>query len=226
MKTLKTLLAGAALAAATSTAIAPTGANAADTATWDAIAACESGGNWAINTGNGYYGGVQFAGQTWAGFGGTQYAPTADQATKEQQIAIAERVLATQGWGAWPSCSAKLGLYGVPSDANPNATAPATTVTPASTEIQEVPAEQAAPEVQVVEAPVEVEAPEEQVAPVEATAEAAPAAKTYTVVKGDTLSEIAYAHGMSNWDALFDANRDVIGDNPHLIEVGQVLQLP
>ncbi|MEX3504674.1 transglycosylase family protein [Corynebacterium sp. LK2510] len=77
---------------------------------WDAIAACESGGNWAINTGNGYHGGLQFNPQTWAAYGGTAYAPTADQATREQQIAIAQKTQAAQGWGAWPACTAKLGL--------------------------------------------------------------------------------------------------------------------
>ncbi len=71
---------------------------------WDQVAACESGGDWHINTGNGYQGGLQFNPQTWAANGGTQYAPTADQATREQQIAVAESVLATQGAGAWPNC--------------------------------------------------------------------------------------------------------------------------
>ncbi|KAA0919205.1 resuscitation-promoting factor [Dietzia sp. ANT_WB102] len=77
---------------------------------WDSIAACESGGNWSINTGNGYTGGLQFAASTWLAYGGGQYAPTADQASREQQIAIAEKVQAAQGWGAWPACTAKLGL--------------------------------------------------------------------------------------------------------------------
>lgn len=77
---------------------------------WDAIAACESGGDWSINTGNGYHGGLQFSPSTWAAYGGTAYAPTADQATREQQIAIAEKTQAAQGWGAWPACTAKLGL--------------------------------------------------------------------------------------------------------------------
>ncbi|MBT0566392.1 transglycosylase family protein [Williamsia sp. CHRR-6] len=76
---------------------------------WNQVAQCESGGNWAINTGNGYQGGLQFSPGTWAGHGGTQFAPTADQATKEQQIMIAERVLATQGKGAWPVCGVGLG---------------------------------------------------------------------------------------------------------------------
>ena len=76
---------------------------------WDAVAACESSGNWAINTGNGFYGGLQFTPSTWSGYGGTAYAPRADLATRDQQIAIAQRVLATQGPGAWPVCSVRAG---------------------------------------------------------------------------------------------------------------------
>ena len=79
-------------------------AQAASVEAWDQVAACESGGDWQINTGNGYYGGLQFSAQTWSGFGGDEFAPTADQATKEQQIQVAERVLAQQGAGAWPNC--------------------------------------------------------------------------------------------------------------------------
>ncbi len=71
---------------------------------WDTVASCESGGNWAINTGNGYQGGLQFAPSTWSGHGGGEFAPAAHLATKEEQIAVAERVLATQGKGAWPTC--------------------------------------------------------------------------------------------------------------------------
>ncbi|WP_197506984.1 transglycosylase family protein, partial [Mycobacterium sp. 852002-50816_SCH5313054-b] len=75
---------------------------------WDQVARCESGGNWGINTGNGYHGGVQFSSSTWAAHGGGQYAPSAELATKDQQIAVAERVLATQGKGAWPVCGGPL----------------------------------------------------------------------------------------------------------------------
>jgi Transglycosylase-like domain/LysM domain len=75
-------------------------------ANWSAIAACESGGNWSASTGNGFYGGLQFTEQTWLGYGGGQYASSANQATKAQQIAVAERVLAGQGIGAWPTCGA------------------------------------------------------------------------------------------------------------------------
>ncbi|MBC3761687.1 transglycosylase family protein [Quadrisphaera oryzae] len=74
---------------------------------WDSIAQCESGGNWSINTGNGFYGGLQFSQGTWRAFGG---AGSASSATREQQIAVAQRVQAAQGWGAWPSCTRKLGL--------------------------------------------------------------------------------------------------------------------
>ncbi|MBM7367497.1 transglycosylase family protein [Gordonia hydrophobica] len=83
-------------------------ASAATDAEWNQVAQCESGGNWAINTGNGYQGGLQFSPSTWAAHGGTQYAPSADQATREQQIAIGERVLANQGKGAWPTCGGPL----------------------------------------------------------------------------------------------------------------------
>ena len=79
-------------------------AHAAPDSEWDRVASCESSGNWAINTGNGYQGGLQFAPSTWSGHGGGQFAPAANLATREQQIAIAERVLATQGKGAWPVC--------------------------------------------------------------------------------------------------------------------------
>ncbi|MEP9413184.1 transglycosylase family protein [Gordonia sp. VNQ95] len=77
---------------------------------WDQLAQCEATGNWAINTGNGFYGGVQFDQNTWERWGGLEYAPRADLATREEQIAIAQKTQAAQGWGAWPSCSAKLGL--------------------------------------------------------------------------------------------------------------------
>ena len=75
---------------------------------WDQVARCESGGNWSINTGNGYQGGLQFTAGTWASHGGREFAPSAQLATREQQIAVAERVLATQGRGAWPVCGRPL----------------------------------------------------------------------------------------------------------------------
>ncbi|MFJ3220136.1 transglycosylase family protein [Kitasatospora sp. NPDC086801] len=87
-----------------------TGASAAPASTWDAVAQCESGGNWSINTGNGFSGGLQFTPSTWKAYGGTSYAAQANQASKAQQISVAEKVLAAQGPGAWPVCSQKAGL--------------------------------------------------------------------------------------------------------------------
>ena len=123
----------AGLAAAGTVLVAPflgtAPASAADGATWDALAQCESGGDCSINTGNGYYGGLQFSQSTWEGFGGGSYASRADLATREEQIATAEKTLAVQGWGAWPACSAKLGLG--EADKAGSAAAPAPTSAPA-----------------------------------------------------------------------------------------------
>ncbi|WP_439031946.1 transglycosylase family protein [Gordonia terrae] len=83
-------------------------ANAATDAEWNQVAQCESGGNWAIATGNGYHGGLQFSPSTWTGHGGGEFAPTADQASREEQIVVAERVLGSQGKGAWPTCGTAL----------------------------------------------------------------------------------------------------------------------
>jgi len=77
---------------------------------WDDLAQCESGGNWAINTGNGYYGGLQFSHPTWHGYGGGEFAEFPHQATREQQITVAERLRAARGYQPWPACRAKLGL--------------------------------------------------------------------------------------------------------------------
>jgi nucleoid-associated protein YgaU len=90
-------------------AVAPGTAEAATESQWDNVAQCESGGNWHINTGNGYYGGLQFAYSTWVNYGGQHYASRADLASKSEQIAIGEKVLARQGWGAWPVCGQRRG---------------------------------------------------------------------------------------------------------------------
>ncbi|WP_165766563.1 transglycosylase family protein, partial [Mycobacteroides abscessus] len=111
-------------------------ANAATDGEWDQVARCESGGNWAINTGNGYQGGLQFSPSTWINSGGGQYAPSAHLATKEQQIAVAEKVLAGQGRGAWPVCGRGL------SGSTPR-TAPAANITPAAHHEEQAAAEPA-----------------------------------------------------------------------------------
>lgn len=125
--TATTKLAAGVAAAAALTGLAAPQASAAPDSDWDKLAQCESGGNWAINTGNGYYGGLQFSYGTWLAYGGGEYAPTANLATREQQIAVAERTLAAQGWGAWPACSARYGLNSAPTNRDVPAAAPAST---------------------------------------------------------------------------------------------------
>ncbi|MEU9957540.1 transglycosylase family protein [Streptomyces sp. NPDC050982] len=87
-----------------------TGASAASGTTWDAVAECESGGSWSANSGNGYYGGLQMTQETWEDNGGLDYAPSADQASRSQQIAVAEKILAAQGTSAWATCGLVAGL--------------------------------------------------------------------------------------------------------------------
>lgn len=103
-----TLLAGL-VAVPVGTAVAPA-AHAASDRTWNRLAECESGGRWHIDTGNGYYGGLQISKSTWDGFGGGRFAAFPDNASREQQITIAERIQDGQGWGAWPSCSQQIGV--------------------------------------------------------------------------------------------------------------------
>ncbi len=94
-------------------------AHAATTADWEKLAQCESGGNWSINTGNGFYGGLQFTISTWNAFGGGEFASRADLASPEEQMVVANRTLRQQGWDAWPSCSRSTGLYGTPTTGGP-----------------------------------------------------------------------------------------------------------
>lgn len=223
-------------------------ANAVDGATWDALAQCESGGNWSINTGNGFYGGLQFTQQSWNGVGMSGSPATASRA---QQIEAGERLLAIQGWGAWPACSAKLGLYGktgaAPTYTEPTTTvaaqsqtqqtytAPAAQVAPAAPAAQAAPAAVEAPAVAPVApaAPAAVEAPAAApAAPAVEAPAAAPvaapkaAAGTYTVVPGDSLSLIAAKLGVAGgYQAIAAANTDIIY-NVDLIFPGQVLTIP
>lgn len=222
-------------------------ANAVDGATWDALAQCESGGNWSINTGNGFYGGLQFTQQSWNGVGMSGSPATASRA---QQIEAGERLLAIQGWGAWPACSAKLGLYGktgaAPTYTEPTTTvaaqsqtqqtytAPAAQVAPAAPAAQAAPAAveaPAAPAAQAAPAAVEAPAAAPAAPAVEAPAAApvaAPkaAAGTYTVVPGDSLSLIAAKLGVAGgYQAIAAANTDIIY-NVDLIFPGQVLTIP
>ncbi|TQJ22263.1 LysM domain-containing protein [Micromonospora sp. A202] len=178
---------------------------------WDAIAKCESGGNWKINTGNGYYGGLQFSQSTWAGYGGKKYAARADLASRGEQIAIAEKVLDGQGIGAWPTCGKKGGSSGG------SATKPSTKST------QKPTAKSTAKPTEQQERPSRREQPatrnHERTAPTTG-------GQTYLVKPGDTLSEIADSHRVAGgWQALYEHNQQLIGADPGLIFPGQRLSL-
>ncbi|MFI5561387.1 transglycosylase family protein [Amycolatopsis japonica] len=175
-------------------AIAATPASATN---WDAIAQCESSGNWSTNTGNGYYGGLQFSQSTWRAYGGTG---SAHNASREQQIAVAERVLQGQGIGAWPHCGKKGGSA---SPAKAKSSAPKATkkVTPKKST-----------------APVQKQAP----APAANVANSNPAGD-YTVVAGDTLSKIASKFNVQGgYQKLQELNKDYVS-NADFIVVGQKL---
>ncbi|MFD7796840.1 MULTISPECIES: transglycosylase family protein [unclassified Streptomyces] len=136
---------------------------AADGWPWGCLADCESSGRWNANTGNGFYGGLQFWQPTWKEFGGLVYAPRADLATRAEQIKVAEKVLAVQGWGAWPACSKKYKLRG----------------------------------------------------------------RAHIVKNGDTLSSIARKYRIKGgWQALYQANKKLIGASPDKLNPGTLLTLP
>ncbi|MEU8827981.1 transglycosylase family protein [Streptomyces sp. NPDC048636] len=191
-------------------------ASAASVDTWDKVAECESGNDWSINTGNGYYGGLQFSQSTWQGYGGGSYAARADLATKGEQIKVAEKVLASQGPTAWPVCSVKAGLTrGGPAPDVSTGSGGSGAQTPKATP---EPTPKATPEAAPKSTP-------RKSAP-KASTKAVPQSDSYTVAGGDTLSRIAGAeHVDGGWEALYDANRRTVGDDPNLILPGQRLTL-
>ncbi|MGW2590174.1 transglycosylase family protein [Streptomyces sp. NPDC001515] len=180
-------------------------AGAASADVWEKVAACESSGDWHINTGNGYFGGLQFTRSTWAAYGGTLYAPRADLATRDQQIAIAEKVLKGQGPGAWPVCSGKAGLSrgGDTPDISPQTEHTAPVAKPATRT-------PAAPKAAPAATPTTVPGVRD----------------SYTVARGDSLSGIAAErHVTGGWQRLYADNRSVVGDDPDLIFPGQRLSI-
>ncbi len=217
LRSLKTRIAGVGVAGAATMIGGVAMANSAHAATnWDAIAQCESGGNWAINTGNGFYGGLQFTRSTWTGYGGGAYAATANLATRDQQIAIAENVLQGQGIGAWPVCGARAGSTSAPAAAAP--AAPAAPTTSRSTT-------RTAP---TTTPKATTKAPAKATTKTLAKTTSAPAVSgnKVTVKAGDTLSELAVKYNVKGgWQALFAANTGTV-KNANLIYVGQTLSLP
>jgi nucleoid-associated protein YgaU len=212
-------LAGVTGAAVAAPLMAVGDASAATASEWDAVAQCESGGNWSINTGNGYYGGLQFSGSTWAAYGGTAYASRADLATKAQQIAVAEKVLAGQGKGAWPVCG-----KGLSSTPNNGGAAPS-----AGNSTSGGSAKSSATTSRPAEPQAASRSSERPVAQKTVTTPAGEKVKKgdgeYTVAKGDTLSTIAATHHVrGGWHKLFELNKDIVED-ADLIYPGQQLHL-
>ncbi|WP_069873417.1 LysM peptidoglycan-binding domain-containing protein [Streptomyces malaysiensis] len=208
-------LAGAAVAAPL---IGATSASAATTSQWDQVAQCESGGNWSINTGNGYYGGLQFSSSTWAAYGGTAYASTADKASKAQQIQIAEKVLGSQGKGAWPVCGTGLTSGGSPS-------APSAPSAPSGSQDQSSASTKSAPAAKPAQPKAEPRTAPEHAARQEARGPIKKGDGEYKVKSGDTLGKIAKAHDVKGgWKKLFKLNKDII-EKADLIFPGQQLHL-
>lgn len=184
--------------------ILPGVADAAPESIWDKVAQCESGGNWSISTGNGYFGGLQFADRTWDAYKhGISESATANLASRAEQIAVAERVLAAQGWNAWPVCSRKAGAraYG-----NGHPTTPRPTLRPKTNTS---------------------EAKNSGSNRIDTTLHHVDSASNdgkYRIKAGDTLSEIAVDHHVKGgWQKLAEENPQI--QNPNLIFIGNYIEL-
>jgi LysM repeat protein len=207
------------------------GSASASSSAWDRLAGCESGGNWHIDTGNGYYGGLQFADGTWDGNGGDKYASRADLASRAEQIIVAAKVLDSSGWSPWPACSSRLGLDGADrrdalaladdlrAQLNGGQTAGDSTsggTTRVSTDGER------ASRSSVRQAPKAAHHHHQA----GKHRRAGSTADAYVVRSGDTLSGIARSkHVAGGWQHLYKINRHTIGSNPGLIRPGQHLQL-
>jgi LysM repeat protein len=175
---------------------------------WDAVAQCESGGNWSTNTGNGFYGGLQFSRGTWKAYGGSAYASTANNASRSEQIRIAEKVLDGQGLGAWPVCGKKGG------SAKQYSVASETKVQHRSTAHKST-AHRSTAHKSVRH---RTDTHKKVAAVTRATG------VTYVVRSGDTLADIAGKHAVrGGWQGLYALNKRVVGGNPNLIFPGQRL---
>ncbi|MFF3749388.1 transglycosylase family protein [Streptomyces sp. NPDC002018] len=196
--------------------IAAGSAHGASVDVWEKVAACESTNNWQINTGNGYFGGLQFSQSTWEAYGGGDYAPRADLATKDEQIAVAEKVLKGQGPGAWPACSVQAGLTrgGDAPDISPERTRDSGNAPKAA-------AERTSGPLQEKTGPPKA-GPKKPVSPTTVPTQR----EGYTVARGDSLSRIAVEESVKGgWQRLYEENRQLIGTDPDLIFPGQKLVL-
>ncbi|GAA4992617.1 resuscitation-promoting factor protein RpfA [Streptomyces hyderabadensis] len=221
-------VAGVTGAAVAAPLMAAGNASAATASEWDAVAQCESGGNWSINTGNGYYGGLQFSASTWAAYGGTQYAATADQASKAQQIEIAEKVLAGQGKGAWPVCGTGLSgaaYTGGGSEDSGSGSSQSSQSQSSGSTAERSTEQQASRSSERPAAEPKAEKSEKKTVTTPTGKKVEKDDGEYKVVKGDTLSSIAAEHDVKGgWAKLFKLNDDIV-DDADLIYPGQQLHL-
>lgn len=180
----------------------------ASAADWDSLAECESSGDWSINSGNGYHGGLQFDDSTWSAYGGDQYASSADQATREQQISVAEKVLEAQGSNAWPGCSSKLDWTSGSTDVSTDVSTEDSTQEDSSTQeesTQEYSSTQSSSQQASGQSTVQAEGAD------------------YTVQEGDTLSTIGQKFGV-DFNDIFESNSGVL-DSVDMIFPGQELEI-
>ncbi|RAG84387.1 peptidase [Streptacidiphilus pinicola] len=210
--------------------VTATGAHAATVSTWDAVAQCESTGDWSINTGNGYYGGLQFDQSTWDAYGGQQYASRADLATKDQQIATAEKVLASQGPSAWPVCGPQAGLSqgGAAPSLNTSGSSGSSAASAPSTSSTSTSSTSTSSTSTGGSSSSDDESSEGgSGATAPSTSSSAPAASgSYTVKPGDWLSTIAQKQNVSGgWQRLYQLNKAELTKGPNWIYPGQKLVL-
>ena len=214
--------------AGTAALLGPASAAQASSVNWDAIAQCESGGNWSINTGNGFYGGLQFTKGTWKAYGGTKYASTANKASRSEQIAIAEKVLRGQGIGAWPVCGKKGGSTKHYSGSNTSGShseshsskSHSTKSTHKSSSHKSSHTSKS-----VTHKSSKSSQHKATTNRVVRSASVKATGKTYVVRSGDTLSAIASRYQVKGgWHALAQLNTGIISD-PNLIFPGQRIAL-
>jgi resuscitation-promoting factor RpfA len=190
------------------TSVAP--AQAATTRTWDRLANCESGGNWHINTGNGYYGGLQFSDGTWDAYRNGKFAGRADRATRMEQITVAERLLDDRGWSPWPACSSRLGLDASDRRGSPDGNSD----------------RQRNGDRKRDKARDRASENRDRDRADRGKHRKASGVAVYVVRRGDTLSAIANRKNVpGGWHKLYRINREKIGGNPNLIRIGQQLRL-
>ena len=220
-------LAGAAIAVPVMMA----GSASADSVNWTAIANCESSGDWAANTGNGFYGGLQFSESTWLAYGGGSYAQYANDASEADQITVAEAVLAGQGIGAWPVCGAYAdsgttysGTNTSGSDSSSssssssdNSSSSSSSDNSGSSSNSDNSGSSSSDQSSTSSSTSSTSS--------SSSSSSSDSSGTYTVVSGDTLSGIAQKEGISDWHTLYNDNLSVVGSNPDLIYPGQVLHL-